>query len=155
MRKLYLYLAILCVNISFAQAEQFYKWKDVDGAWHYTTTPPPKGVEGQEVKLKALGADSDAADVMAENKAPSPEESAAKAAAELAVRRQEACERANKNVVTIKTSATVAVDKDGDGFADKELTSDEMEAQLKRAEAQVTLYCEDADSKVANDDATP
>ena len=25
-----------------AAAEQYYKWKDAEGTWHYTTTPPPE-----------------------------------------------------------------------------------------------------------------
>ena len=39
-------------------AAQFYRWTDDKGVTHYTQTPPPEGVEAQEVRIRT-GASSD------------------------------------------------------------------------------------------------
>jgi hypothetical protein len=42
----------------------------------------------------------------------------------------------------MRANSTVSIDRDGDGIAEQQLDSAQTAEQLRKAEAQVTLYCE-------------
>lgn len=47
--------ALLAIALSMAgnlaHASKFYRWTDADGVTHYTQTPPPEGVQSNEVRV--------------------------------------------------------------------------------------------------------
>lgn len=51
----------LMVAGNLAHASKFYRWTDENGVTHYTQTPPPKGVQGNEVRVTG-GPSSDQAE---------------------------------------------------------------------------------------------
>jgi hypothetical protein len=123
--------------VTLASAEQVYKWKDANGVWQYSNRPPPKGTQVEKVNLRSA---PEPTQVEAAPASPQTPQSAQ--AADLAKRKAEACERARKNVEIMRANSTVSIDRDGDGIAEQQLDSAQTAEQLRKAEAQVTLYCE-------------
>jgi hypothetical protein len=139
---------------SVASAEQFYKWQDESGAWHYTMQAP-KDRQSQSVVVNAgtgrvvqtQGEGVAAAD---NEKAPpktgeTPRGEPVAATPENIKKNQDAekarvanCERAKTNVATLESYSAVTVQRDG-----KDVKLDEAEhlAELKRARAQVEIFC--------------
>ena len=138
---------------SAASAEQFYKWQDSTGAWHYTKEAP-KGQQSQVVNIGPgrsvdlqVETATPAAAAAADNAKPGdakPGEPEV-AGADTLKKMQEAnkvrtanCERAKTNVATLESYTSVTVQRDG---KDVTLTDDERAAELKRARQQVELFC--------------
>ncbi len=100
-----------------AQSNGVYKWKDANGASHYSVTPPPSGrfdnVEANASARVAAPAKPDAR-----------------------------CAEARANAERIKNSAgEVGPDANGDGKPDRVLDAAEKARYLKAAEDQATKYC--------------
>ena len=149
-------LALVAIALSLAasaSAEQFYKWKDENGTWHYTTEPPKEG-QSQPILVNATGhtvqpegegaataAAAPAADGQPVAKPGDPVVANAdtvKPLSEAAKAKAANCERARTNVATLESYNNVTVQRDG---ADVKLSEDEHAAELKRARQQVETFC--------------
>lgn len=150
MTRLALVFALLAAGSGAASAEQFYKWQDETGAWHYTTTPP-KGTSATTVHVSGgrartrpeRNAEIDVAapprdgtpDSDAEADAPAPNTYAA-----IAARRTAACDNAQKRLEVLQNNAAVEWDRDGDGVAEP-LDVASHAAEIDRAKTDVAIYC--------------
>jgi hypothetical protein len=131
-------------------AGQYYKWKDQNGAWNYSSTPP-KDQTATTVNI-ATGAAGPAAATAPEQAngsdatAPKPEPNVvANEAAMAAVARQKQtqnanCDRARNNVATLESDTRVQMDR-ADGYGEKPLNDDEHMAELQKARKQVEVFC--------------
>ena len=135
-----------------ASAEQFYKWQDPSGSWHYSTQPP-KDQQSQAVLVNTgpgrtvQTQDEPAAAPAAKPAEPRDPKSGEPmvANADTLKQMQEAgkakaanCERAKANVATLESYTSVTVKRDG---ADVTLSDEERAAELKRARAQMDTFC--------------
>ena len=139
---------------SAASAEQFYKWQDSTGAWHYTKDAP-KGQQSQVVNVGPgrsvdLQVETATGTAAADNAKPGDAKPGDTAPGEPEVanadtlkKMQEAskvraanCERAKTNVATLESYTNVTIQRDG---KDVTLNDDERAAELKRARQQVDL----------------
>jgi hypothetical protein len=119
-------------------AEQFYKWKDSAGTWHYTTTPPPDGAISAE-----LNVDPDARSSQPEA-APTPAANAADAVpADAVAKRRLACDKARAHLTTLTENPFIQMDKDGDGTPEM-LTEAQQAEEVKRTTALVEGFCDPA-----------
>lgn len=135
-----------------ASAEQFYKWQDSTGSWHYTKEAP----KDQQTQVINVGRGGATVEQPAEAAPAAPAADNAKAGdgkpgeptvanADTLKQMQEAnkvrtanCERAKTNVATLESYTNVTVQRDG---ADVKLNDEERAAELKRARQQVDLFC--------------
>lgn len=142
-----LLIAALCAASGIAAAEQFYKWQDAQGVWHYTQAPPEAGIRSERIDIVSgarrsadaptMGS-SAAAGVAAAGSTGTPGDVSAPNP-EVEARRQVACMTAQANVRTIESNPTVTlVNPDG---SERTLSAEEAQAQLEQARAQVTLFC--------------
>jgi hypothetical protein len=150
MKHLVVACAALLALAGGAQAEQFYKWKDANGVWHYATKPP-KDQETQQIHVSGKDtrqsttaeptapAATAAADAAAKPAAGDPPLSAEIAKAQQA-QRQANCEAARANVATLEAFQQVRADKDGDGNAEM-LSGADHAAELARARTQAQEFC--------------
>jgi hypothetical protein len=131
-----------------ASATQFYKWKDQNGVWQYTTSPPPAGAESKTVSVQGdVKTDSPTVEP---NKSGSPAQAANAEKAttpssgdmsdEIRQKRAELCENAKKRVEILRNNAVVELDKDGDGVGER-LSPEDQSAELSKAMQGVTVYC--------------
>ena len=137
-------LALVAVS---ASATQFYKWKDQNGVWQYTTTPPPAGAESSTVSVSGdVKTDSPTVEP---NKTDSPAQAANAGKAnepqvdmseEIRKKRAELCENAKQRVDVLRNNAVVQLDKDGDGVGEQ-LSPEDQSAELSKAQQAVTVYC--------------
>jgi Domain of unknown function (DUF4124) len=137
-----LFATLALVAASAGASEKFYKWKDADGAVHYTSTPPPKGVETDKVAVSTKVPDAPpppAADAQAKTAGSAAGGQAADVAA-AKERRQKACDSARAQVAALESSPAVRMDADGDGTAEM-LTAEQQGAQLTRARQIREMYC--------------
>lgn len=141
-------LAVLAASApTSASAAQFYKWKDQNGVWQYTTTPPPAGAESKTVSVPGdVKTDSP---TIEPNQPGSPAQAAnAEKAAdgmsdmtdEIRKKRAELCENAKQRVEILRNNAVVELDKDGDGVGER-LSPEDQSAELSKAQQGVTVYC--------------
>lgn len=154
MSRAILVTAVLALAVAgSASAEQFYKWKDANGVTHYTSTPPPKGVEASRVAVSgssrsrvdqsldsasgnaAPAAPSDAAN--ADNRLAQGEDRTAEA---IQKRRDTACETAKQRYEILANNAAVEWDRDGDGVAEP-LDVKEHAAEMEKAQQSIGFYC--------------
>jgi hypothetical protein len=152
MKRLAPTLGLALVLASTASAEQFYKWQDETGSWHYATTPP-KDKQAQAVVVNAgtgvtrtVQTEGEGAAQAAATDAatPKPGETVvatgetAKQLAEAAKAKRANCERARTNVATIESYTSVTLEREGKTVT---LSEDERAAELKRARQQVDSFC--------------
>lgn len=148
MKRVVLAASLAFALVASASAAQFYKWKDANGVWQYTTTPPPAGADAKRVSVQSGGS---APDVPAAE--PNQTDSTAQAAeaqadvagdpsatAEIRAKREKACSDAKEREGALMNSAAVAMDKNGDGKAET-LSVEEQSAELSRAKQAVRIYC--------------
>ena len=151
MSRLALVFALLAAGSGAASAEQFYKWQDESGAWHYTTTPP-KGSAATTVHVSG-GRARTQPDRRAEIDVASPPDGAnansttgaadapaPNSAAAVLARRNAACENATKRLEVLQNNAAVEWDRDGDGVAEP-LDVATHAAEIDRAKTDVSIYC--------------
>ena len=150
-------IAVLAAAVAgSASAEQFYKWKDADGVTHYTSTPPPKGIEAS--RLAVSGSSRSRVDQsLEENRFPvgpaddgTPPAPGADAegnaqaeqrtAAAIQQRRDSACETAKQRYEILANNAAVEWDRDGDGVAEA-LDVKEHAAEMEKAQQSIGFYC--------------
>jgi len=156
MSRAILAIAVLAAAVAgSASAEQFYKWKDADGVTHYTSTPPPQGIEGSRVAVSgssrsridmSVGTEAPAApaapatpagDANADNRLAQGEERTAEA---IQKRRDTACDTAKQRYDVLANNAAVEWDRDGDGVAEP-LDVKEHAAEMEKAQQSIGFYC--------------
>lgn len=137
---LYRSLAVLIAMglSSTVVAQQVYKWVDKDGTVHFTDSPPDESVRAERVILRG-NVSSVITEV--EQRGMTPDEIDLLYTPE---QRRGACEQARANRVTLRNMPVVMKDKDGDGTAE-ELTPEEKEEEIRRADAQIALLCREGD----------
>lgn len=123
---------LLACPLAMAQA---YKWKDPQGVTHYSDAPPPAGASRVEkVKIPT--------DVSPKGPAPAPAApatSAANARTDTPANRAALCDQVRKNVGILANEKVITMD-DGKGGT-KQVDDATRAAELKKAQAQETLYC--------------
>ncbi len=125
-------LAIAAFLAGQAQAaSEVYKWTDANGVVHYTDFPPSGNVYE---KLNMGGAGARTATALPEPEAP------VEAPKPVVTTTQSNCQVARKNVETFANSASIRMDRDGDGEAE-ELDDVQRAAELSRNQELAKLYC--------------
>lgn len=135
MKRLALTLGVAFALAGSASAEQFYKWQDESGVWHYSEKPP-KDKQSQAVSISP--GEAAAANAAAKPGEAAPDADAEKKAAELAKLRSDNCARSKFNVTTLETNDVVTVARDG---KDVQLNPEERLDALKKARQQVEIFC--------------
>jgi hypothetical protein len=129
---------------SAAAAEQFYKWKDANGVWHYSSTKPPAGTEAESVSVKkgTPEAETTTTTTTTTTAGAGATTAAADAASPEALRakRQAACTQARENIRLLETYPVVKMDLDNSGEA-KGLTEAQHAEQLRNAREVAALAC--------------
>lgn len=122
-----------------AGAEQFYKWQDETGAWHYTNRPP-KDKQAQPVVVNAGAGKQGEPAATPEATKPTDQVASLDPAKqkEQQQMRNDNCTRAKTNVATLESFSTVSTERDGKKV---KLNEDEHLAELKKARQQVEIYC--------------
>ncbi|MEX1826405.1 DUF4124 domain-containing protein [Luteibacter sp. CQ10] len=129
-----LVLAVLIVACPLAMA-QAYKWKDPQGVTHYSDAPPPAGASKVEkLKIPTAGAAPTAAATTAPAPRPAPD-----TRADTPANRAALCDQVRKNLTILANEKTITMD-DGKGGT-KPVDDATRAAELKKAQAQQTLYC--------------
>ena len=130
-----------------ATAEQYYKWKDDNGVWNYSTVAPKDkasatvniatgAVQQSEAQGEGEGAEGAARKPGPEGQ-PSDERSLADTADAMSKVKQTQsanCERARANVATLENNAKVQI-------GDKALSDEEQLQELQKARRQVEVFC--------------
>jgi hypothetical protein len=117
-------------------AEQFYKWKDSSGTWHYTTTPPPDGAQSAELTVDPNARSSQPEAVAA------PASGADEAVpADAVAKRRMACDKSRAHLQTLTENPFVRMDRDGDGELEM-LTEAQQAEEVKRTAALVEGFCD-------------
>lgn len=114
-------LVLLAGIASGAAAQQVYQWKDAKGVTHYSDNPPT-GQKFQDRRINQRGA------AVVEAAVSQPVENPM-------------CVTARANLKLLGGTAAVQQDSDGDGKADKTLSTSERDDQRNLAEAAVRAYC--------------
>lgn len=152
MSRAILVIAVLAAAVAgSASAEQFYKWKDANGVTHYTSTPPPKGVESRRVAVSGSSRSRIDQSLDATGAAPATPAGAANAddrlaqgdertAAAIQQRRDTACDTAKQRYEILANNAAVEWDRDGDGVAEP-LDVREHAAEMEKAQQSIGFYC--------------
>ena len=118
---------VLCGPVA---AQQVYKWKDANGATHYSDSPPARGAYTRRATV---------ADPVQAAAAPATGEPAA------AVPNDPRCDTARRNIAALTGSETVRRDTDDDGKGDRVLTPAERASHLEIARATLKAYgCSEA-----------
>ncbi len=145
MRRLIPVLLCLVLPAAVIAGEKFYKWQDADGAWRYTTTPPPadRAAEVVEVDAREPPVPATAAPAAAAPASTAPTDPNARTDAEIKAARRASCEQARRNVQTLQNATTARMDLDRDGTPET-LSAEQISAQLARARQQVQEYCSDS-----------
>lgn len=136
--------ALLLLVASGAMAEQFFKWKDAEGVWHYTNTPPPAGTDHTAVNV--TGGTPSAAPVVSQPQvaaapgAPGTEGKPPAEPTDLRGKRELACQKAKAQVAALETNAIVRMDMDGDGTPET-LSDAQHASELERMRALSQVYC--------------
>jgi|RhiMethySRZTD1v2_1073278.scaffolds.fasta_scaffold808540_2 hypothetical protein len=154
MSRLTLATLLALLATSAMAAEQYYKWKDDNGVWNYSTVPPKdKATTTVNIATGATSAAAAAAGTEPQEggSAPEPggapkppaagqpsEERSLAATADAMSRIKETqsanCERARGNVATLENNPRVQI-------GDKALSDDEQMQELVKARRQVEVFC--------------
>lgn len=110
-------------------SEQFYKWQDEKGVWHYSAKPP-KDQPADKLKVRSVGTPAD------------KEEEETDAADKPKVETQESanCKAARNNLYVLNTNQQVAKDLDGDGETET-LTLEQHQEEIALAERMIAAFC--------------
>jgi hypothetical protein len=143
MQRLVWTLVLLIAGTGLASAEQYYKWKDADGVWHYTTTPPPKDVTADKVAV-SRGPLQPIAPVPAEGEGE-PATDEARKVEQVRAQIRQACDRARANVAVLQETVDVEADTNGDGKLEK-IEGAGRARELERARQLEQAYCTESDT---------
>ncbi len=140
-----LLLALLVASPTLL-AEQFYKWQDEQGVWHYSAQPP-KGQPADKLKVRTQAGRSG-------DESEEGEEGAAKPKTKPGAETPESanCEAAKKNLEVLNSNQTVLKDTDGDGEPE-ELDLDQHQAEIATAERQIAAFCKPEPAPAAAEEA--
>lgn len=152
-------IVLFAILVTSASAEEFHKWRDENGVWHYSATPPenqastPVAVDTFQPALPPPVAPAAASATTSLNTAgaePSPAAPSTTqpavpvdpaAAPRLGLRDRKAnCERTRLNVATLENYAKVTLDRNNDGQPET-LSDSEHLAELEKARAQMRVFC--------------
>lgn len=130
-------LALLSLFGAAHAQDQVYHWIDAKGISHYADAPPPgddSAVREVTINRQPLPAARNADTVASAAPAPPSTQS-------IADSRKQLCERARQNLTTLQGQTDVVQDTDGDGVNEL-LDADQRQAEVKRAEGAIAVYCE-------------
>jgi hypothetical protein len=123
-----------------------YKWTDADGQVHYSQSPPPDGVQGEELKpppkvdtesaVDELKAQQQGFDQRLEDKSKAEEE-AGKTAAK-AAEKARYCEQLRADLAGLQTAQRIFT---GEGAERRRMGEDERQAKIKDIEAKLAKDC--------------
>ncbi|KAG9579013.1 hypothetical protein KCV01_g16320, partial [Aureobasidium melanogenum] len=128
-------LLIVATPLAFAQA---YKWKDAQGQTHYTDAPPPGKTKYETIKTPASEPAPPAQQPPKPMTAPASTKPA-EGRIDTPANREALCAQLTTNVATLQSKKTVTMD-DGKGGV-IQVDDATRQAELKKAQAQMTLYC--------------
>lgn len=111
-------------------SEQFYKWKDESGAWHYSAKPP-KDQPADKLKVRSSGKTA-----VAEEE----EEADGKEKAKTDTPESANCKAARANLDVLNSSEKVSKDTDGDGEPET-LSLEQHQEEIALAEQQISAFC--------------
>lgn len=148
-------IVLFAVLLAPASAEQFHKWQDENGVWHYSTAAPtdqastavevdtfqPATPPAAAATLVPAGPDAPATPATPASR-PQPSMPAALADSPRlgATDRKANCERARTNVATLENYPRVTLDRDGDGQPET-LSESEHLVELEKAREQMRVFC--------------
>jgi Domain of unknown function (DUF4124) len=115
-------------------SEQFYKWKDENGVWHYSAKPP-KDQPADKLKVRSSSGSGDAEDEEGEEG-----EEDGKPAAKGETPESANCKAAKSNLDILNNNQTVSKDLDGDGEAEN-LSLEQHQEEIAVAERQIAAFC--------------
>lgn len=125
--------------IASAAAEDVYKWTDANGVTHYADAPP-SGIKYEKLNVRTVTT----ASATEETKTLSPEDAAAKTAADTAALNEKSlssgCRQARANLEILQSNAIVRKDVDGDGVPE-DVSGAQLEKEVKNAEKLVAGFC--------------
>jgi hypothetical protein len=112
-------------------SEQFYKWQDEKGVWHYSAKPP-KDQPADKLQVRASASKPE------EDEEGEEEEAADKSKTETPESAN--CKAARNNLYVLNTNREVAKDLDGDGEVET-LTLDQHQEEIALAERMIAAFC--------------
>lgn len=123
-----------------------YKWTDADGQVHYTQSPPPAGVQGEELKAPPkVDSESAVEDLKAQQKGfdervedKSKAETEAAKTADQAAEKARYCEQLRADLAGLQTAQRIFT---GEGADRRRLGEDERQAKMKDIEAKLAKDC--------------
>ncbi|MEF9978491.1 MAG: DUF4124 domain-containing protein [Thermomonas sp.] len=104
---------------TLAQQQRVYQWKDANGVTHYTDLPPAQQHRSRDI----------------DNKGNTPEIATVKAV------ENPQCASSRDNLQRLQANQVLGVDTNGDGKADRNLSSDERASQIELNQAAIKAYC--------------
>ena len=104
---------------TLAQQQRVYQWKDANGVTHYTDLPPAQQHRSRDI----------------DNKGNAPEIATVKAV------ENPQCASSRDNLQRLQANQVLGVDTNGDGKADRNLSSDERASQIELNQAAIKAYC--------------
>ncbi len=110
-------------------SEQFYKWQDEKGVWHFSAQKP-KDQPAEKLKVRVAATQS------TDDSDEDGDTDKAKAIADESPN----CKAARANLEVLNSSALVAKDIDGDGEAEN-LTLEQHQEEIALAEQQKSAFC--------------
>lgn len=131
-----------------AGAQQVYKWKDANGATHYSDTPPPVGAKYDKLKINsnvATPADSTPASARSSSSSNAEGDDLGwnsmplKAASDTPENRTKLCQQLDSNIALLNSKQPVT---SGDASTPQQNMSDvQRNQELATARAQKDQYC--------------
>ncbi len=123
-----------------------YKWTDADGQVHYTQSPPPDGMQGEELKpppkvdtesaVEELKAQQQGFDERLDDKSKAEEE--AGKTAEKAAEKARYCEQLRTDLAGLQTAQRIFT---GEGEERRRMGEDERQAKIKDIETKLAKDC--------------
>jgi hypothetical protein len=112
-------------------SEQFYKWQDEKGVWHYSAkAPKDQPADKLKVRSSSGSGDADAEEGEEEEKPAAKGETPESAN----------CKAAKSNLEILNNNQTVSKDLDGDGEAEN-LSLEQHQEEIAFAERQIAAFC--------------
>ena len=130
----------LVLATATCHAQTFYKWKDANGATHYSDSPPPKGgatkvaVKGRSIADADKVGEPASASSAPSSSGPSPELQEAEARYQ-----RQSCEAAQRDVAAVQSGAMLV--DNGDPTQAKRLDESQRQDALAAAQDRVKQYC--------------
>ena len=145
----------VCVAFAFAAlavciaagAQQVYKWKDANGATHYSDVPPPTGSKYEKVKINSNvatpvdteGAPAADANSNANDDNPGASQPRSTSMADTPDNRAKLCKQLDANIAALKSKQPITANS-ANG-APQNLSDAQRKQALSAAQAQENQYC--------------